>query len=232
MKPYYQQDGIIIYHGDCREILPGLKADLILTDPPYGTQNLSGGYGRRQNWDKGDGLGRTIQGDESLEVFKQAWPVMAACVENGWAQVFFSARKTPEFIAAAAGAGEWMGEIIWDKGSPGLGYHVRYAHENIALFKIGEPARPPNPLLSILRAGRIARLHPHEKPIEVMTALAAWGCREGGIIIDPFMGGGTSLAAAKLLKRMAIGIEIEECYCEIAALRLSQQIFNFSGAAQ
>lgn len=68
--------------------------------------------------------------------------------------------------------------------------------------------------------------HPCPKPLKLMTWLIE-GSKAEGLILDPFMGSGTTLRAAKDLNRKAIGIEIEEKYCEIAALRMSQEVFNF-----
>lgn len=227
MTPYYEHGGITIYHGDCREIVPSLgRFELLLTDPPYGTQELGGGYGRRQNHDIGDGRGRVIANDTDLSALKDVFPKCLHKIEAGWALAFFSARKMPAFLEATD-ASKWFGEIVWDKGSPGLGYHVRYSHESIGVFRIGEPPRPPRPILSVLRAGAPADEHPHEKPLSLMTTLCEWGSPEGGSVIDPFCGTGNTLVAAKNLNRLATGIEIEERYAEIAARRLEQEVFAF-----
>jgi tRNA G10 N-methylase Trm11 len=226
MKPYYQDDGITIYHGDCREVLAGMaagSASLVLTDPPYGTQGLAGGYGRRQNWDTGNGMGRTIANDTDLQMLADAFPLALATVATGWAMVFYAPRKTPELCRITAGA-EWFGEIIWDKAAPGLGYHIRYSHENIAVYRVGEPQRPKQPLLSLFRAVAPASLHPHEKPVSLCSALVKWGCVEGGTVLDPFMGSGSTLVAAKNLGRYAIGCDVDEAHCETAALRLGQGV--------
>jgi DNA modification methylase len=230
MRPYYEQDGITIYHGDCRDVLPGLSpwaADCVVTDPPYGTGNLAGGYGRRQLWDTGDGNGRTIANDSDLSVFAAAWPMLRLKVANGWGAVFYAPRRTPEF-ADVVGP-DWFGEVVWDKKAPGLGYHVRYAHESIAILRLGHPERPPRPIMSVLRASAISDVHPHEKPQAVLLPLVEWCSPVGGLVLDPFAGSGTSLLAAKELGRRAIGIEIEERYCEIAAKRLAQGVLPLHG---
>ena len=208
--------------GDCLEVMkdwPDNCIDLVLTDPPYGTQALAGGYGRRQLYDKGNGLGRTIANDLNMSAIKTAWPQIERLIRNGWAMVFFSAKKTPEFIQATS-ARQWFGKIVWNKGSMGLGFHIRYAHEDIAVFCIGEPERPKDPIPSLIAAYRGSELHPHQKPIQLMLQLARWGCLPNGLILDPFCGSGTTCVAAKLLGRSYIGIDISEKYCEIARLRL------------
>jgi len=220
--PYYQDEACTIYHASALDILPFIgEVSAVLTDPPYGTQTLAGGYGRRQNWDVGDGLGRVIQNDNDLSAVQSVWPWLCKLVPNGWMLVFYGPRKTPEFMASTTG---WFGEVIWDKGSPGLGYHIRYAHEGIAVFKYCEAGRPPRALLSVIRMPAVHNVHPHEKPIELLTPLIEWATPELGTILDPFMGSGTTLRAAKDLGRKAIGIEIEEKYCEIAVRRLAQEV--------
>ena len=210
--------------GDCLEVMrdmPDNCVDLVLTDPPYGTENLAGGYGRRQLHDIGDGKGRVINKDTDLTQISLAYcnfhRLLGGC---GWALIFYSARKTVEFIDATSKE-EWFGHIIWDKGQPGLGFHIRYSHEDIAVFKIGNPERPKKPILSVLRNTILE--HPHEKPVSVLKKLVEWGCPENGIVLDPFAGSGTTAAACIAMGRHYIGIEISEDYCEIARKRIQAE---------
>jgi hypothetical protein len=160
-----------LYLGDCLEIMPSLPfVDAVITDPPYGTQNLAGGYGRRQLHDVGDGMGRVIENDEDLSAVQAAFPLILERVQSGWLAVFYASRKTPEFVQATS-AGVWFGGVVWDKGMPGLGYHIRYQHEDIAVFRVGEPPRPERPLLSVVRAASTGgEAHPHEKPLNLGRA--------------------------------------------------------------
>lgn len=217
MRPYYESNGITIYHGDCLEILEGLpKVDLVLTDPPYGTQMLGGGYGRRQIHSVDGRNGRTIANDCDLSAFASAYPLLQKKVGDGWGLVFYASRRTPEFLNIVGK--EWIGEIVWDGLCPGLGYTVRYQHESIAVLNFGKPPRPVAPILSVIREyGDGVDSHPHQKPVSVMQRLGSF---VAGTILDPFMGSGTTLVAAKRLGRKAVGIEIEEKYCEVAAQRL------------
>ncbi len=212
--------------GDCLEVMRGMddnSVDLVLTDPPYGTECLGGGYGRRQLHDIGDGKGRVIEGDKDLAMVKAAYPEFKRLISNGWAIIFFSARKMPEFIDATSKV-DWFGCALWDKGQPGLGYHIRYAHEDIGVFRFGEPERPPLALLSVLRdTGRRTLSHPHEKPVSVMAKLAEWGCSQDGLILDPFFGSGTTGVAAVRMGRHFIGIEISPDYCKIAEKRIQAE---------
>ena len=223
MKPYYEQDGITIYHGDCREILPTLpKVDLVLTDPPYGTQGLGGGYGRRQLHTADGRMGRTIQNDCDLSVIEQTAPLLSdSTQESSWLVMFCAPRKMLDVGQIMRGcAFEFYGHYVWDKGAPGLGYTIRYAHEDALVFRKGEAAKPVEPIISIGRSPTIAQEHPHEKPTAVLKPLLRLA--NGGSVLDPFCGIGSTLVAAKDNALTAIGIEIEERYCEIAAKRLAQ----------
>lgn len=232
MKPYYEQDGITIYHGDCREILPKLpKVDLVLTDPPYGTQNLGGGYGRRQLHSVDGRLGRVIANDTDLSAIETAAPLMfGVLADDAWAVSFCAPRRMIETAIAYASAGfAFHGHLIWDKGQPGLGYTIRYAHEDMLVFRKGSPKTPQQALFSVVRCsvteGDTYSRHPHQKPLDVWLNAARL---IDGVILDPFMGSGTTLVAAKQLGRRAIGIEVEEKYCQIAVERLRQQVLPFT----
>jgi site-specific DNA-methyltransferase (adenine-specific) len=213
-----------LHLGDCLEVMktiPAGSVDAVVTDPPYGTQDLAGGYGRRQNHDVGDGLGRVIENDLDLSMIAAAFPTFKTLVSNGWGAVFYAPRRTPEFIAATS-ARDWFGEIIWDKRQPGLGYHIRYAHESIAIFRFGEPCRPPSPILSVLCCHQLSKRHPHEKPISVLKSLVAWTTPPGATILDPFMGSGTTGVACVQTGRSFIGIEIDPGYFAIAKKRIEE----------
>jgi DNA modification methylase len=209
-----------LYHARCEDVLPGLERfDAVVTDPPYGTQDLAGGYGRRQNWDLGDGLGRVIANDSDLSALATAMPSLLPRVQDGWMMVFYAPRRTPQFISATQPA-EWFGEIIWDKAQPGLGYHIRYAHENIAVFRIGKPLRPPEPLLSVVRAPSSPELHPHQKPVSLMASLVRWASPVGGVVLDPFMGVGSTGVACALHGRRFAGIELDPKHFDAACRRI------------
>jgi DNA modification methylase len=227
VKPYYQDDYCTIYHGDCREILPFLEpVDLVLTDPPYGTQSLGGGYGRRQIHSKDGRLGRTIQGDEDLKTMEGAFNLIKL-TEGAVVCSFVAAQKMMEAAEICLKL-KWVysGELVWDKGVPGLGYTLRYSHESCLVFRCGEKVKPQRAAISLVRFPvshvDTKNKHPHEKPVKFWTNAIL--LKDTGVILDPFMGSGTTLRAAKDLNRKAIGIEIEEKYCEIAVERLRQEV--------
>jgi site-specific DNA-methyltransferase (adenine-specific) len=199
---------------------------LVLTDPPYGTQDLGGGYGRRQLHSTDGRNGRVIAGDRDLSCIEDAAPLLFGVLRDGaWLMSFCAARRMIETAALYAGAGfEFAGHVVWDKGQPGLGYTVRYSHEDVLLFKKGEPPRPEPALISVVRCtGSRADLeHPHEKPLPVLCTLLRADAT-ANTILDPFAGSGSTLVAAKRLGCGAVGIEIEERFCEVAARRLEAE---------
>jgi hypothetical protein len=221
VKPYYDEGGVTIYHGDCLEVLPAIEADVLITDPPYGTQfsaeNPKGGYGRRQNAGLGpEGFviandGTTETRDELLGLWGSERP----------AAVFGSPRLPDP-------PGEWNDRLVWDKKRPGMnGGPWRYRHETI--FVRGEWVRVSDAATSIITAFPEQSVHIHAKPLPLMISLV--GAAPPGTILDPFMGSGSTLRAAKDLSRVVIGIEIEERYCEVAAERLAQEVLDLGAAA-
>lgn len=207
MKPYFDDGDCVIYHGDCRHILEWVKADVLVTDPPYGMAYESG-------WN-----GRPIQNDDSTRARDQALRLWGsnrpAVVFGRWDQ------PHPE---------ETRILLTWDKGDwPGMGdlsLPWGPSTEEIYILGSGFQGRRTG---SVIRTNRMTgeTIHPNEKPISLLLRLLQNS--PPGIVADPFMGSGTTLRAAKDLGRKAIGIEIEERYCEIAAKRLSQQVLNFGG---
>lgn len=214
IEPYYDSGGITIYHGDARDVLPvilsSLGAGVLVTDPPYGMSYVS-------NHSK-YGSTRPITGDSDLTVREDVlriWGGRPALVFGTWR----CAR--PDGVVQL---------LVWDKGeSPGmgdLGVPWGPAHEEIYVIGTGFVGkRRPNVLrYKTLAAGDAGRPdHPTPKPVPLMRDLIAY-CPPGSVVVDPFAGSGTTLRAAKDLGRRAIGIEIEERYCEIAVKRLAQEV--------
>ena len=216
MTPYYQDDACTIYHGDCREILPTLgRFDLLLTDPPYGmrlnTDNsrFSGGnvasVSRRGNG-IGTGCGKPIANDD--KPFDPRFMLDCAKDKIVWGWNHFANRLDPGSCLVwikrndeAFGSFLSDGEVAWK--SKGIGVYCNRDLSNNAIAN--------------------ERVHPTQKPVGLMCwCLSFFPGAE--TILDPFMGSGTTLVAAKLEGRRAVGIELEEKYCEIAANRLSQGV--------
>ena len=219
MKPYYRDDNVTLYHGDCLEITAWLEADVLVTDPPYGTQfsvlNPRGGYGRRGV----GGLppeGFVIANDETTDTRDEVlrrWGTKPALV--------FSSPRMPE------PPGTWADRLVWDKKRPGMnGGPWRYRHESI--YVTAGFVRRDNETVSVLTAWPDQTDHIHAKPLGLMTSLV--GCAPPGVVADPFAGSGSTLVAARNLGRKAIGVELEERYCEIIAKRLDQMCLDLGGA--
>lgn len=213
MKVEHLGNRVILYHGDSREILPSLPCvDAVVTDPPYGIQKKASWYGRKR---------KTIAGDTSLDVCRDVFQLITQHQTNIWLMAFYSCRISPEFFQMACDL-DYFGEIIWDKKIIGMGTDIRYQHENIAVFKIGEPIQL-NPLASVQSFTRVKSAHPHEKPVQVMDNL----CRAvpGQTVLDPFMGSGsTGVAVSGINNRKFIGIEIDQKYFDLACKRISESL--------
>ena len=231
-KPYYEDEraGMVIYHGDCREILPHLpKVDLVLTDPPFSTHphlnarsNRVFGYGNKAI----DFQAIDFQAIENVLVELGAkcsrWFVSAL----DWRHIAQLNQACPEpweFVRF----GVWvktnpMPQISSDRPANGWDGLI-YLHNKNTKKRWNGGGRHGNWIGAVVTDG----LHPTGKPLELMKHLVGMFSDDGNLILDPFMGSGTTLRAAKDLGRKAIGIELEEKYCEIAAQRLAQEVLIF-----
>ena len=202
MKPYFTDSTgtIQIFHGDCREILPLVKADVVVTDPPYGVEF------RGEEWDAEVPswwlpLARACA---PLVVFTTAPTTLWDYPRPDW--VLCAARPAAQSRTSYGGFNHWSPVLVYGKGSWSPDFHSAHAMQ--------------------AGAENVGIQHPCPKPLSLMRWLIAG--TKGETILDPFMGSGTTLRAAKDLGRRAIGIEIEERYCEIAAKRLQQEVLQFS----
>lgn len=210
-EPYYEHGGITIYHGDCREILPQLEpVDLVLTDPPYGIAYSPGGGGNGWANCRKIFVGKDqVRGDDTPFDPRPLLPIAKQAVI--WGANHFASRL-PD-------SPTWL---VWDKREGRV--QNDFADCEIAWCSPNGPARVYHHLwCGAFRASHDPRWHPTQKPLQLMKwCLAMYPDVEK--VIDPFMGSGTTLRAAKDLGRKCIGIEIEEKYCEIAAERLRQEV--------
>jgi site-specific DNA-methyltransferase (adenine-specific) len=236
-KPYYDDGDVQIYHGDCRDILPLLpKVDLVLTDPPY--LSMAGGTIHKSS---SKALAPRLQNrltvgnpwDASLDWIDSAWEIcdlgiMVFCTYHFIDAVVMAlpeAKRVALFTWVKPNAPnpvqmvpKYDCEYIWAlQKHPGLNWKVFTSTVmNYKKLSAGCVASPERLLNKDLTA-----FHPTQKPLAVMSWLLSAG---GQLILDPFMGVGTTLLAAKNLSRKAIGIEIEEKYCEAAAKRMGQGV--------
>lgn len=216
IKPYYQDSACTIYLGDCREILPQLpKVDLVLTDPPYGiglnTDNsrFSGGnaasISRRGNG-VGPSRGKPIVNDNR--------PFDPSFIpQYGKHSIIWGWNNFPDKLPRGSC-------LIWIKRNDDA-FGTFLSDAETAWMSKGHGVYCRRDLSNNAIANE--RAHATQKPLSLMTWCISF-FPDAQTILDPFMGSGTTLRAAKDLGRRAIGIEIEERYCEIAAMRLSQEV--------
>lgn len=221
MSPYYEDRQVTLYHGDCLEVKEWLQADVLVTDPPYGIA-----YSPNKGSYKGAGsqvrLPNIIANDLSTDardaVLKE-WGDAPAVIFGSWRA------QRPE---------ETRHRLIWWKKGQAPGpLNAAFMSQDEEIYIIGDGFRKSSPPMRSVIATSEARSlavatigHPTPKPIGLMESLID-RCPPG-VIADPFAGSGATLVAARNLGRQAIGVELEEKYCEIIATRLSQQAFDFS----
>lgn len=229
MKPYYEEDDITLYRGDCHQIMPLLPAqsvDLIVTDPPY-FQPASHYVPAR-----GEAAPKKLIGEMSiLELAFSQWVrEMARLLKpTGTIYFFCDGQSYPLAFTALYPHAKHVRPLIWDKVVSYNGYTWRHQHELIAWAEFAEAERVPTGDGDVLRYRAVpveSRIHPAQKPIELLMALMAK--HPGGVVLDPFVGSGATLRAAKNLRRQAIGIEIEERYCDLIAGHLAQQVLDIA----
>ena len=242
--PYYERDGVTLYHGDCRDMLAAIDATCVVTDPPFGTTNLV--------WDQ------VVEGWTELLRPNCCW-------------VFGSFRSLASLVARDFAGWTIAQDLVWEKHN-GANLHAdrfRRVHEQAVQFYRGawgdvwkcpqftmdatartvrKKERPaqwlgrtgatsyvshdggPRHMRSVIRvrSAHGEALHPTQKPEPLLQPIVSYSCPSGGLVLDPFAGSGSTLVAALSLGRRAVGIEINADYCEIAARRLSQGVLNFT----
>lgn len=248
--PYYADEAVTLYHGDCREVLPTLevKADLIVTDPPYGETSLT--------WDR----------------WPKGWPSVAA----GYARSMWCFGSMRMFLNQRDEFAGWRlsQDAVWEK-HEGSGFatdRLRRVHEHslhwyqgswsdiyhktprvgrigpdksvrrraVGKAHHGERAESSYTddgrrlLRSVIYAPNMhgkGATNETEKPASILEHLIAYGCPPGGVVLDVFAGSSSTLRAARAIGRRAVGIEMREDQCEKAAKRLQQGVLDFGGAA-
>ena len=208
VTPYYEDAhaGIVIYHGDCREVLPTLadkSVDLVLTDPPYGW-NVDYGEQTDDTLDNWRALMRW-----SVPEFRRVarCSILPSCQINQLVWIYATCPP------------DWL--LCWYKGSPGTASFVGFNDWEPHLV-YGKPVRPMHDYFHATPEA-FDNGHPCPKPVRWARWLIGSASSEGDTILDPFSGSGTTLLAAKQLGRRAIGIEIEEKYCALTVKRLRQE---------
>ena len=250
MTPYYEDDAVTLFHGDCREVVPALALDVaaVVADPPYGETSLE--------WDR----------------WPEGWvdAVQVAVVDQLWC--FGSMRM---FLDRSSDFAGWRfgQDVVWRKHN-GSGFHAdrfKRVHEHVVQWyrgpweslwtspvftqdavkkQVRKKGRPTHtghidatPYRSEDGGPRLQRSvidvrschghaeHPTQKPTGIIAPLLTYSVPPGGTVLDPFAGSGSTLRAAKDGGWRAIGVEIDERYCEVAARRLAQEVLDFGGVA-
>ena len=224
--PYYEHAGITIYHGDCRDILPHVTADVVVTDPPYGISDAPNTFVDRADGKRGPRGGAVNTWHPPSEWDHKIDPewcrLVCACASTvAW---FGQWRKRGEVEASMPHP--LRAEIVWAKDMHvGPPCPLAPRDERIWIFA-AQGLKPSTFETSVWDVPVIPtweyKHHKNQKPVALLRRLVAW--MPTGTVLDPFMGSGTTLVAAKQLGRKAIGIEVEERYCEIAVKRLAQEV--------
>lgn len=257
VRPYYERAGITIYLGDCREVLPSLDAesvDVTVTSPPY---NLGGGKWKfggdgGKGWrrkGRPDGIGYESWSDDLPDAEYRAFQheVLAGCLratKDGGSLFYNHKPRTVEGnlkhpILWLAGAEGWSirQEIVWNRGSsfnhnPALFWVV---DERIWWLTKGKPTLPDRPIaletVWYIPPEQPPPAHPAPFPVAIPLRCIGAVVESTAVVLDPFVGRGTTLRAAKDLGHRAVGIELEEKYAEMAARLLDQETLPLWGAA-
>jgi DNA modification methylase len=224
MKAYFEDDTVTLYHGDCREITDWLVADVLVTDPPYGRAWKQGELKRKGSRSRPGiaGDSDTTARDAALQMWGQRLAVvfgdLMLAPPVGTKLVGIYRKPSDAGTRGAIGGYRRDAEAIYLLGPWPSGIGGRSSVITTGARIQGSPSGA---------AGRYG--HPHAKPVDVMETLIA--ASPPGVIADPFAGSGSTLIAARNQGRRAIGVELEERYCETIAKRLAQGALPFETAS-
>jgi len=210
ITPFYQEDGITLYNADCAQVLPFLPTfDLLLTDPPYGI----GRDGQKLSISKRKHGGRKHYNFEGWDAQPPETWLLQMCISKAKDQVIWGANYFPHIFPPK------MGWLVWDKGQNicSSDCELAYSSRDNALRRM---------VLNRVALLKDVTSHPTQKPIALMKWCLGF-FPEAKTVLDPFAGSGTTLRAAKDLGLSAVGIEINESYCQTAVERLRQQTLGF-----
>ena len=213
MSVYYSDDKVTLYHGDCLEHPEWWTgADVLVTDPPYGLGSIMKG------------------GPKWSKLWSETGAPRAEPLSWDPAAPEIVAKVAPTFSQSIVWGGNYFdlppsrGWLVWDK----VVRNFTSGHCELAWTNLNQPVRAYN--FAHAQLASEGKLHPTQKPMGLMTWCVGF-TTPGASVADPFAGSGSTLVAAKALGRTAIGVELEERYCEIAARRLSQEVFDFGSIA-
>lgn len=234
IKPYYNEDGITIYNADALNVCQSLDVSVraVITDPPYASgarteaqKNSSGAMLRGQRW-----AARPIENDQMTTtgfiwlMREMCYAVRDLIVDGGSLLAFIDWRQWPNLVGAVESTNLRVNQmVVWDKLNYGLGNGFRSQHELILHASKGVPEINSKATGNVLKHKRDDNTdHPSPKPVALISKLIEVVSEPDTLILDPFMGAGSTLIAAKKTGRRAIGVEISEHYCQVAVERLRQ----------
>lgn len=240
VTPYYKDNYTAIYNIDSIEMLnrkPIFSVNAIITDPPY----CSGAHESAKRTKRAGKTPESIKERNMIECDSMGtlgfeWTTRRWLIggrryveKNGHIAVFTDWRMLPPLSTLIEAAGwRWNNVVVWNKKYAGLGAGFRAQHEMIILASNDAPKYFSYDYGNVLESMRLTKtVHPHQKPLDIIGRLIETCVGDGGIILDPFMGSGGTLCAARKLQRVGIGFELSEKYCEIAANRLKQTDLEF-----
>ncbi|MGW6699623.1 DNA-methyltransferase [Nocardia sp. NPDC055049] len=235
MTPYYSDDRITLYHGDALEVMADLadeSVDVVLTDPPYSSG------GKRENarsirqsmvrsmdndeWIRGDAMST----NGYVYLLRMCGLQWRRILRRGAHSLVFTDWRMSSHLGAALESADLrqLPLLVWDKQQLGMGAVFRNQHEFIVHTSVGTPAAPNRRDVPNVLAFRSIRggTHPTEKPETLLRTLLSVVAVPGATVLDPFAGSGSTLTAAQSLGMRAVGIEIDERYCEVVAERCAQ----------
>jgi len=245
MKPYYQDNSVTIYHGDWHEILPRLgKFDVAVTSPPYNLVKEYSGGGPNSRMKAHEARLKEWYADEQVEEEYQndQQRLILTLQQHCYGSIFYNhkVRYALKRRSAIYHPLDWLRdfeiwcEIIWDRCGAQGGNSNRVLVQDERIYQIGRP-KVWHGAMGFSTIWRIPPVkiegHVCAFPIQIPNRCIELATDPGDAVIDPYSGSGTTLLAAKNLGRKAIGIEIEEKYCEIAAKRMAQEVFEFGNGS-
>lgn len=250
MKPYYEDDSVTLYHGEYRDHYTALlkaKADAIVTDPPYGETSLE--------WDRWP----EDWPEEMADVSNAMWCFGSFRMFLDQKEQFNRWKLSHEIVWEKHNGSGFHNDrfkrvhelaALWYRGDWSKIRHEVPTTDDAVKRVVRTKRRPtqmgqidkspfvsedggPRLMRSVLqvRSSHGSAVHPTQKPLGIVTPLIEFSVPVGGMVVDPFAGSGTTLLAARLLGRRAIGVEANEKYAEAAATRLSQQSFDLGDIA-
>lgn len=270
MKPYYQDEYVVLYHGDCVDLLPDVASggvDLVFTSPPYNLGNTTGGgmpgkvrvghYDPRGGMSRRGGMGKWSGGslangygqhDDNMphdeyvawqhDVLRRCWHALTpvgAIFYNHKPRVLNCAFVPPAEYIPPELRESVRQEIIWARAG-GINFSPAFylpTHERIVIIARRDWRLKSKGASGVGDVWQVTQEtgSPHPAPFPIGLPARAIETTAPAVVLDPFSGSGTTLRAAKDAQCKAIGIELEERWCEHTARRLSQNVLDLGGAA-